>query len=260
LAIEATMLENWLSGLKLGLLAFVIFMPVEYLLALRQQKAIRPGILTDIAFLLFNAWPVAAGLLVFWVFGVLASMWITPAPVHQFIGDLPYWLQLLLIFLLADLGIYWSHRALHTYPALWRIHAVHHSVEDLDWLAAIHQHPLDLIFMKGTSLLPVLALGFSEEAIGTYVLVAYWHAYLVHANVRLNFGPLRHIVVSPEFHHWHHSSEREARDRNYAAHFAFIDLIFGSLHLPRGRRAQVFGVDHPMPRGYLRLLVYPFIR
>jgi len=114
--------------------------------------------------------------------------------------------------------------------------------------------------MKGISLFPVLALGFSEEAIGTYLLVAYWHAFLAHANVRINFGPLRYLVVSPEFHHWHHSSEREARDRNYAAHFAFIDLVFGSLHLPKGRRPQAFGVDHPMPRGFLRLLVYPFIR
>jgi len=98
------MLENWLSGLKLGLLAFIIFMPVEYLFALRQQKSIRRGILTDIAFLLFNTWPVAAGLLVFWASGVLASYWITPAPVLQFVRDLPYWLQLLPVFFLADLG------------------------------------------------------------------------------------------------------------------------------------------------------------
>ncbi|MGW1423446.1 sterol desaturase family protein [Bradyrhizobium manausense] len=252
------MLENLLSALKLSLLAFLIFIPVEYVLALRPRKLFRRGILTDIAFLFFNMWPVSLGLLFFWVLGALASVWIVPTSIQHAVGDLPFWAQVLLVMFLADLGIYWSHRMLHTYPTLWQIHAVHHSVEDLDWLAAVHQHPLDLIFMKGCSLLPALSFGFSEEAIGTYLLIAYWQAFLVHANVRINFGPLRYLFVSPDFHHWHHSSEREARDRNYAAHFAFIDVLFGSQYLPIGKRAQAFGVDHPMPRGYLRLLAYPF--
>ena len=253
------MIENYLLGLKINLVAFLIFVPVERLLAFRPQKILRRGFLTDLAFLLFNAWPVSAGLLLFYLLGALAAMWIVPAPFQHAVGDLPFWIQLPLIVLVADLGIYWSHRMLHEYPILWRIHAVHHSVEDLDWLAAAHQHPLDLILMKGTSLLPILAFGFSTEATGAYFVLLYWQSLLSHANVRINFGPLRYVFVSPELHHWHHSSEREARDKNYAAHFAFIDLMFGSLHLPKGQRAQVFGVDEPMPRGYLRLLAYPLV-
>jgi len=251
--------ENYLSGLKIYILACLIFVPVEYLLAVRAQKIFRRGILTDVAFLLFNVWPAAVGLLLFSALATLAAAWIVPASLQSMVGDLPYLVQVPLIVLLADLGIYWSHRLLHANPILWRIHAVHHSVEDLDWLAAVHQHPLDVIFMKGTSLLPVLAFGFSAEAIGTYLLLLYWQSLLSHANVRISFGPLRYVLVSPEFHHWHHSCEPEARDRNFAAHFAFIDLLFGSFHLPKGQRAQVFGVDHPMPRSYLRLLAYPFI-
>jgi sterol desaturase/sphingolipid hydroxylase (fatty acid hydroxylase superfamily) len=65
--------------------------------------------------------------------------------------------------------------------------------------------------------------------------------------VRLNYGPLRYVPVSPEFHHWHHSSEHEARDKNFGGIFAFFDLLFGSVHLPKGRKAKVFGVDHPTP-------------
>jgi sterol desaturase/sphingolipid hydroxylase (fatty acid hydroxylase superfamily) len=250
--------ENWMEGLKIIFLAFLIFVPVEYLLAVRPQKIFRSGMLTDVAFLLFNAWPVAVGLLLFSGLAALAATWIVPASFQRAVGDLPYWAQVPLIVFLADLGIYWSHRMLHASPFLWRIHVVHHSVENLDWLAAAHQHPLDLIFMKGISLFPILAFGFSTEAIGTYLLLLYWQSFLSHANVRISFGPLRYVFVSPEFHHWHHSSEREARDRNFAAHFAFIDFIFGSFHLPKGQRAQAFGVDHPMPRGYLRLLAYPF--
>src|SRR5436305_3598667 len=141
---------------------------------------------------------------------------------------------------------------------MWHNHAVHHAVEELDWLAAVHQHPLDVVFMKAGSLFPLFALGFSSEAIGSYILVYYWQAYLVHANVRLNYGPLRYILVSPEFHHWHHSSEMEARDKNFAGMFSFYDLLFGSVYLPKGQKPKTFGVDRAMPSGYLALLAHPF--
>jgi sterol desaturase/sphingolipid hydroxylase (fatty acid hydroxylase superfamily) len=253
------MLENYLSGLRISLLLFLVFIPFEYLFALRPQKILRRGILTDLAFLLLNFWPVTIGLVAFYVLAMLVSAWIVPQSVQREVHDLPYLAQVLIIALIVDAGVYWTHRLMHTSPTLWRMHAVHHSVEELDWLAAVHHHPLDLIFMKGFSLFPVLTLGFSAEALGTYVMLAYWQSFLVHANVRINLGPLRYVLVSPEFHHWHHSSEHAARDRNYASHFVFIDWLFGSMHLPERQRAQSFGVDHPMPRGYLRLLAYPFL-
>ena len=40
-------------------------------------------------------------------------------------------------------GAYWGHRLSHTVPFLWRFHAVHHSIEQMDWLAAGRLHPLD---------------------------------------------------------------------------------------------------------------------
>ena len=44
-------------------------------------------------------------------------------------------LQVVGAVLVADFTQYWVHRAFHTFPALWRIHAVHHSAEAMDWLA-----------------------------------------------------------------------------------------------------------------------------
>jgi sterol desaturase/sphingolipid hydroxylase (fatty acid hydroxylase superfamily) len=55
-------------------------------------------------------------------------------------------------------------------------------------------------------------------------------------------APLKWLIEIPDFHHWHHSSEREAIDRNYAAHFAF-DYLFGGLSRHRGskdRRSTFF--------------------
>jgi sterol desaturase/sphingolipid hydroxylase (fatty acid hydroxylase superfamily) len=246
-------------GLTIILVTFLVFVPIERLFAARPQKFFRSGLPTDLIFLFFNGWLVKIGLVGFMTAGVLASTWIVPASLKDAVHGLSFWVQLPLVVLLADLGVYWTHRALHASPTLWRIHAVHHAVEEMDWLAAVHQHPLDAIFMKGGSLFPVLALGFSEAAIGAYIFLYYWQSYLVHANIRGNYGPLRYVLVSPEFHHWHHSREHEARDKNFASCFAFIDALFGSLHLPKGLKPETFGVDHPMPKSYPSLVAYPFV-
>ncbi|MBR1205529.1 MULTISPECIES: sterol desaturase family protein [unclassified Bradyrhizobium] len=247
-----------LFGLSKFLLTLLIFVPIERLFAARPQKLFRRGLLTDMAFQFVNGWLIMVGVIVIVTMAILVNQSIVPSAVKQAIAGLPYLVQVLLVILIGDLGVYWTHRILHAVPAMWQIHAVHHAVEELDWLAAVHQHPLDVIFMKAGSLFPLFALGFSTEAIGTYFLVYYWQAYLAHANVRLNYGPLRYVLVSPEFHHWHHSSEKEARDKNFAGMISFYDWLFGSVYLPKGQRPKEFGVDNPMPSGYLALLAYPF--
>ncbi|WP_246788511.1 sterol desaturase family protein [Bradyrhizobium sp. CCBAU 53421] len=245
--------------MKQLLLVVLIFVPFERLLAARPQKILRRGLLTDMAFLFLNGWLVLAGVIAIMAVATLVKQSILPAAVTQTIGDLPYLVQVPIAILIADLGVYWTHRILHVVPALWEIHSVHHAVEELDWLAAIHQHPLDVMFMKAGALFPLYALGFSAEAIGTYLLIYFWQTWLVHANVRLNYGPLRRILVSPEFHHWHHSSDTAARDKNFAGCLSFYDVLFGSAYLPKGQNPKAFGVDHPMPTNYLALLAYPFV-
>jgi len=70
---------------------------------------------------------------------------------------------------------------------------------------------------------------------------------------------LRWLFASPEFHHWHHSDNREARDKNFAGQLSFLDALFGSLHLPRGQVPTAYGLDQPMPQRYVPQLIYPFV-
>jgi len=120
-------------------------------------------------------------------------------------------------------------------------------MEELDWLAASRGHPVDQILTMGAALLPIIALGFSEWAIGVFATLHLWQSVLAHSNIRLGFGPLRFVFVSPEFHHWHHSNQHEARDRNFAAQLSFLDVLFGSSYLPRGQIPTTYGLDRPMP-------------
>jgi len=162
------------------------------------------------------------------------------------------------VIILADLGFYSAHRMFHSIPWLWKFHAIHHSIEELDWLAAARVHPLDQVVTKGCSLLPLFALGFAATPVAIYAAIYFWHSLLVHANVRLNFGPLRWLIASPEFHHWHHANEPSAYNTNYAGQLALIDKLFGTIYMPPGQTPAKYGVDDPVPHTYLPHLVYPF--
>jgi sterol desaturase/sphingolipid hydroxylase (fatty acid hydroxylase superfamily) len=172
----------------------------------------------------------------------------------------PLWAQSLLAIALGDLGAYGIHRLEHRVPWLWRFHAVHHSAEEMDWLVGFRFHPVDLLLLRVASLGPLLALHITPAAIGIFVAVAGWQSYLAHANVRVPFGPLRWVFVSPEFHHWHHGAEREAFDKNYASVIAGWDVLFGTVHLPRGRWPLRYGVDEHVPAGWAGRFSHPFRR
>lgn len=247
-------------GFKVILIVFLVFVPLERLFAMYpQQKILRRDWANDVVFLLLNGMLTKLGLLAVIVGIVFVSSWIVPASFQASVGALPYWLQIPAIIVLADIGFYWCHRMFHAVPWLWRFHSVHHSMEELDWLAASRGHPIDQIITMGVSLVPVFAFGFSEWAIGIYATLHHWQSVLAHSNVRGKFGPLRFLFVSPEFHHWHHSNDREARDRNFAAQLSLLDVLFGSFHLPEGRIPATYGLDRPMPQRYLRQLFYPFV-
>src|SRR5262249_15884731 len=147
---------------------------------------------------------------------------------------------------LADLGFYTWHRLAHRIPLLWRFHSIHHSVEELDWLAAFRFHPLDQIAAQTFMMLFINILGFNAQArfiFGINDLVDLF----AYGNLGFHFGRLRWIFITPEFHHWHHSSERAAYDKNFAGRFPIIDLIFGTFYLPDIRSPKKFGILEPVP-------------
>lgn len=248
-----------LFNLKNLLLAALIFIPIEQLLPMHDgQKVLRRAWLNDLVYVLLNGFLISFGLAIIFISVLIASDWLIPKDLKAMVAGQPYWLQLIEIIVLADLGFYAVHRLFHRVPALWRFHAVHHSIEEMDWLAAHRIHPVDQILTKGASLTPCFALGFSQWAMIAYFLLWHWHTLMLHANIRVNFGPLRWLVASPEFHHWHHSNRPEAHDKNFAALVPFWDFVFGTGHLPKGEKPGHYGTDDPIPAGYVEQIAYPF--
>ena len=247
---------EWLKGIALTAL---IFIPLERVLAIRpEQKVLRRGWFNDLVYWVVNGQIIGLSLAAIVSGIVVMAGWLINPSVQAAVAAQPYWLQFIEALILSDIGFYFTHRAFHVVPWLWKFHAVHHSIEELDWLAGARVHPVDQIITKGVSLLPVFALGFSDVVIGAYMLLYAWQSVLIHSNVRIKFGPLRWVLASPEFHHWHHSKDRETRDRNFAGQLPLIDVLFGTLHMPAGQRPKSFGIDTPMQQNYLKQLAYPF--
>jgi sterol desaturase/sphingolipid hydroxylase (fatty acid hydroxylase superfamily) len=247
--------------LKALLLTAIIFVPLERVLAIDpRQKMLRRDWLNDLVYWIVNGPVIGLTLAAVIIGATFLGDSLEPLSVRLAIGGQPYWLQMIEVVVLADLGFYAVHRAFHVVPWLWQFHAIHHSIEELDWLAGARVHPLDQIITKGISLTPVFVLGFSEWVIGAFMLLYAWQSVLLHSNVRIWFGPLRWVLASPEFHRWHHSKDRRARDRNFAGQLPFLDVVFGTGFMPQGCRPATFGIDEPMRQHYLYQLIGPFRR
>jgi sterol desaturase/sphingolipid hydroxylase (fatty acid hydroxylase superfamily) len=175
------------------------------------------------------------------------------------ISGLPFVVQFIAIMFLTDLVQYWVHRAFHRFPRLWKFHAVHHSALSMDWMAGARMHFLEILALRGSTVIPMFVLGFRQDVINVYIFVVYLYATFVHANLRWRFPVVEKLLVTPRFHHWHHGIEDEAVDVNFAVHFPLFDRLFGTYHLPKDRWPSGYGVQgHPVPKGYIAQFKYPF--
>ena len=136
---------------------------------------------------------------------------------------------------------------------------MHHSVDTLDWLASSRLHMLEILVTRIAVLTPLFLLGFDKRVVDMYIVIVGFQAVFNHANVHIPWGPLKYLIVTPDFHHWHHSSEQVAIDRNYAAHPAFIDYLFGTAVKAEQQFPAAYGVvGSKIPDGFLKQQAYPF--
>ena len=244
-----------------GLVVLVLlFVPLERALPARpHQRVLRGELGTDLLFFLgqYLVWGASATFALARILPLLRAH--TPEAIRASFQSLPLVLEVVIVVVAGDFLVYWFHRACHTFEPLWRIHAVHHSSRELDWLAAFREHPLDGLLTQLVVNLPAFALGIPLRVLGGIVVFRGLWAIFIHSNVRVPLGPLRILFGAPELHHWHH-----ARDAGKAANFAnlapWLDVLFGTYHRPKdeGVERYALGIDAAFPSRYLALLVHPF--
>lgn len=192
---------------------------------------------------------------------VLFFGWIGLEKLHLWVQGLPFIAALFLAFFTTDLFQYWAHRFFHTRVYLWRFHSIHHSTKSMDWLAGSRTHFMDIFFTRAMTFIPLYVLGFSTTVFNVYIIFIAIHAVLIHANTRVNFGPLKYIFTTPQYHHWHHCEDPKYYGHNFASIFPFIDWMFGTYYLPGKKWPAGTGVHEAQyPKGFVRQSIYPFTK
>lgn len=235
----------------------LVFIPMEKVFPAKPgQKVFRKGWVLDLCFF-FGQYLLWSGLVLYALdhFSYLLDD-IIPQIFRNGIHRQPVWLQAFEVLFLSDMLIYWGHRLQHKVDFLWRFHKVHHSSEHLDWLAAHREHPLDSIYTVGIINLPAFILGFDLSSIVAIVAFRGIWAIYIHSNVRLNIGPLRKLIGSPELHHWHHDIERDRG--NYANVSPLMDILFGTYTCPP-KEPEQFGIKEEFPKNYVGQIVRPLL-
>lgn len=173
----------------------------------------------------------------------------------------PVLAQLAAKIVLGDLLRYWLHRAAHTLPALWRLHAVHHQPDKLYTTNVFRFHPLEKALQFLCDTLPFMLVGIGPEVLGYYFVFYAVSGLFQHSNCDLRLGWLNYLVSGPEVHRWHHSRHIGESNRNYAHSFVVWDLAFGTYFRPRDRAVDELGLlTRDYPRRFVALLSAPFSR
>jgi sterol desaturase/sphingolipid hydroxylase (fatty acid hydroxylase superfamily) len=244
------------------LLYSAVFIPLERLFTLEAaQPVFRRHWLLDLSYFFVNSLLVEILTVLTLTPALVLFDWARAAAIERTVSALPLPAQVLGMVLVADLTQYWVHRGFHAVPVLWRFHAIHHSIEEMDWLAGSRLHLVDVIVTRGLTYVPIFVLGFSRPALMVYVFLVAAQATFIHANVRWELRPLRRLVVTPAFHHWHHSADHEAVDKNFAVHTPLWDLLFGTFYLP-SHWPRRYGLAHGpiVSGGWVTQLLSPFRR
>ncbi|MBS0657466.1 MAG: sterol desaturase family protein [Verrucomicrobia bacterium] len=255
----------WLIGISAVVYALELLFPWR-----RDQPAFRQDFWLDTFYMFFNFFlfslvgyaaisnVVAAAFSDFlaWAFGIRNLVALN-------VQALPGWAHIALLFVARDF-IQWNiHRLLHASPALWEIHKVHHSVEQMGYAAHLRYHFGENIVYRTLEYLPLALLGYglSEYLLVNLFTIAIGH--LNHSNIRLPLGPLRYVLNNPQMHIWHHSEViPDGRSGvNFGLTLSVWDYLFGTAWMPKDGRDIALGYPGmAMPRSFLAQLVFPFRR
>ena len=236
---------------------FVLVVPFEKMFPRHKgQRVRREAVGTDIAHALMTPFTGVLTIAVALPIAVASLIWIPALIARPFVAMIPGGMAPIAGILLFDLTIYWVHRWSHEVGFLWKFHAIHHSTKTLDWVSGFRNHPMEAAILAPPFVFLVVA-GFSAEFAGALAIIQIVTGLFLHANVRWRLRPLHRIVITPEFHHWHHSNDAGAHNSNYSVFLPIWDIVFGTCFIPADRRPQTYGVNEYIPDGVMAQLMHP---
>lgn len=181
----------------------------------------------------------------------------------------PVGVRVTIAVLIDDFVGWGGHWVRHKVPALWALHAVHHSQRELNLLSDLRNHPLEQALTTTLHLATLVLFGAPLTLTAIYPLARSTFTRFYHANIRTNLGWLRFLLVTPQSHRIHHSVEERHRDKNFGTTFSIWDWLFGTAYADC-TEYPVTGIEDPrfvheqerpltaLPTTFLAQLIYPF--
>jgi sterol desaturase/sphingolipid hydroxylase (fatty acid hydroxylase superfamily) len=209
-------------------LVFSVLVPLERRFPRHTQRLRRPGLGTDIAYLIVRPLLTPIGIAVAVVIGAVSLAWLPGILLRPLVAVLPTAVRGVAGLLLFDMAGYWSH-------------------------------PLDGV-VTAVPVAFLLGAGFSPKFSAAVAVLKVVTGLLLHTNIDVRWWRLQPFIITPEFHHWHHSSESDAINRNYSTFLPVWDRVFGTYFVPASRRPQRYGARPAVPDGLIAQLVHPLRR
>jgi sterol desaturase/sphingolipid hydroxylase (fatty acid hydroxylase superfamily) len=144
---------------------------------------------------------------------------------------LPLWLAGILAFVALDFAVWLEHVVSHKWSWLWRIHRMHHADTGFDLTTALRFHPLEIVLSMLWKAAVIIAIGAPALAVLVFEIVLNGAAMFNHANIKLPKSVdalLRVLIVTPDMHRIHHSTDPRETDSNYGFNLAIWDRLFST--------------------------------
>lgn len=168
--------------------------------------------------------------------GLWAALGVQPLlslPLFQpiaFLGPLGALIAVLVAAVINDFFFYAMHRIQHRF--LWRFHAVHHSIRDLNAVNSYH-HLTEALMALLLYVVPTSLIVSDAAAAVPLIGLFFWFQIVwIHSPTRFSLGPLRAWFVDNRYHRIHHSLEARHFDKNFGAFTTLWDRLFGTYHAP----------------------------
>jgi sterol desaturase/sphingolipid hydroxylase (fatty acid hydroxylase superfamily) len=181
------------------------------------------------------------------------------------LGNLPLVVKFLLFFIIMDFFEFYSHYLLHRINFFWKFHKIHHAQETLGFASTRHFHFMEYLVLRPLAWIPMGILGFSDHSYiictAVYMWIGYFLTFFSHCNVKVNFGFLNKIIITPNTHYWHHAKNIPRKyGVNYASMLVIWDHLFKSYYLPEDPKLEpMLGVpDNDVPKNFLGQMWHPF--
>ena len=178
------------------------------------------------------------------IFGVIAAfvykMRLTTIPV-----SFAHWFNLIILFVLVDLGFYVEHRCSHRIRFLWASHSVHHSSERMLATTAYRLSWTPILSGVFAFYLPIVWIGYDPVWVYGMVSVSLTYQFFVHTELVPRVGWLEWFVNTPSAHRVHHASNPQYIDKNYGGVLLIWDHLFGSYQAERSAIPIRYGLAHP---------------